>query len=397
MIQSEIIEASLLTGGIDKPYAYGLAMGLSSSGVHLDIIGGDEIYSPEMQAEPQRRFLNYYGNPRECFGLARRIDRILRMYVRLVYYAARSSPRIFHILWNNKFQYFDRTALMLFYKLMGKRIVLTAHNVNAGKRDANDSIFNRFTLKIQYKLADHIFVHTNQMKRELLKEFGISDSAATVIRFGINNSVPNTDINAAQAKQIFGLKKEEKTILFFGAIRPYKGIEYLLEAFEGIQGNKEDYRLIIAGEPKKGSEKYLEKIQQLMDQSQRADKIIKRLAFIPDNETEFYFKAADVLVLPYTEIFQSGVLLLSYSFGLPVIAADVGSFSEDIISGKLGFLYNRGSVADLSKTIEGYFSSDLYKCLEDRRLEISEYANSLYSWDGVCATTGEIYKKLLNN
>ena len=71
-----------------------------------------------------------------------------------------AQPKIFHILWNNKFEFFDRTLLMLYYKLLGKKIVFTAHNVNIRKRDGNDSWLNRFSLKIQYQLVDHIFVHT---------------------------------------------------------------------------------------------------------------------------------------------------------------------------------------------------------------------------------------------
>ena len=56
---------------------------------------------------------------------------------------------------------------MLYYKLLGKKVVLTAHNVNTAKRDAKDSLLNRFTLKTQYQLADHIFVHTEKMSAEL--------------------------------------------------------------------------------------------------------------------------------------------------------------------------------------------------------------------------------------
>src|SRR5260370_31206150 len=83
---------------------------------------------------------------------------------------------------------------MLYYKIMGKKIAFTAHNVNAGKRDANDSVLNRLSLRIQYRLADHIFVHTERMKDELVEEFGIRKEAITVIPFGINNSVPEKEL-----------------------------------------------------------------------------------------------------------------------------------------------------------------------------------------------------------
>ena len=72
---------------------------------------------------------------------------------------------------------------MLYYRLLGKRIVLTAHNVNAGKRDANDSLRNRLSLKIQYRLSDHIFVHTDEMKSELFSHFTVAAGKVSVIPF----------------------------------------------------------------------------------------------------------------------------------------------------------------------------------------------------------------------
>ena len=131
-------------------------------------------------------------------------------YARLIRYAATAKPRIFHILWNNKFEFFDRTLLMLYYRFLGKKIVLTAHNVNAGRRDSNDTRLNRLTLRIQYRLADHIFVHTEKMKRELIEEFGVQGARVTVIPFGINNAVPNTRLTPAEAKQRLGIREGRK-------------------------------------------------------------------------------------------------------------------------------------------------------------------------------------------
>ena len=127
---------------------------------------------------------------------------------------------------------------MLYYKMLGKKIVLTAHNVNAGKRDANDSLLNRLTLGIQYRLADHIFVHTEQMKRELLDEFGVRERATTVIPFGINQSVPDTDLTPAQAKQRLGISAGERAILFFGMTNPWLRLRRTLRsAFGGRPTN----------------------------------------------------------------------------------------------------------------------------------------------------------------
>lgn len=389
------VEVSLLTGGFDRPYAFGLAMAMASKLVALDVIGSDEVDSPEMHTTPGLRFLNLYGDPRRTSGLVGKAARILTFYARIFRYAATAKPRIFHILWNNKFQLFDRTLLMLYYKLLGKKIVLTAHNVNAGERDGNDSPLNRLTLKIQYRLADHIFVHTANMKQELAAVFGIREDAVTVIPFGINNSVPDTVLSPAAAKRQLGIRENEKTILFFGALRPYKGLEYLVAAFQQLAIGREDYRLVIAGEPKRGSEEYLEQIQASIAGGVESGRIIANLEYIPDSETELYFKAADVLVLPYTLIFQSGVLFLGYSFGLPAIATSVGSFADDIIEGRNGFVCKPCDPADLAKAIERYFASELYRELDSRRAKIRQYAEAGHSWAEVGSVTRSVYAGLL--
>ncbi len=251
---------ALLTGGGDQPYAFGLATALIASGVGLDIIAGDELDSPQFHRAPGVRFLNLRGDQRPDARLGTKLARVLRYYARLLRYAATAHPRVFHILWNNKFDVIDRTALMLYYRLLGKRIVLTVHNVNAGRRDASDTALNRFTLRFQYRFADHLFVHTDKMKTELVDAFGVRPSAVTVIPFGINNAVPNTSLTPAQAKQHLGIASNEKTLLFFGNIAPYKGLEYLATAFQQLLAESADYRLIIAGRPK-GSEAYWKTIQ----------------------------------------------------------------------------------------------------------------------------------------
>jgi hypothetical protein len=126
---------ALLTDGGDKPYALGMATALSSAGTVLDFIGSDELQAPELLNDPQIRFLNLRGDQRPDAGSTRKMLRVVIYYLRLLAYAVTSEAKISHILWNNKFHLFDRTALMLYYKLLGKKIPFAAHNVNAGQRD----------------------------------------------------------------------------------------------------------------------------------------------------------------------------------------------------------------------------------------------------------------------
>jgi D-inositol-3-phosphate glycosyltransferase len=390
------IEIGLLTGCQDRPYAFGLAMALVSKGVGLDIIGSDDIDSPELHTTPRLRFLNLRGDQKKQGNVAMKLWKLLDYYAKLIRYAARSKPKVLHILWNNKIEVFDRTILMLYYKAMGKKIALTAHNVNQARRDAKDSWLNRVTLRIQYQLCDHIFVHTEKMKEELCQDFDVAEKAVTVIRHPVNDAFPDTELTPAEAKRRLGLKDDEKAILFFGRIRPYKGVEYLLDAFRLLPTDVQvKYRLIVAGEPKKGSEDYLYQIRESVQRDFKEGQVILRIQFIPDEEMEVYLKGADVLVLPYKEIFQSGVLFLAYSFGLPVVATDVGSFREEIVEGSTGFLCQPGDPADLAKAIEIYFNSDLFKNLRVRRQEVKDYAHANHSWHAVAELTCKAYTKML--
>jgi len=388
------IAVALLTGGGDRPYAFGLATELISKGAALDIIGSDDLDFPEFRGRPGVNFLNLRGNQRPDASFLQKVRRVSAYYARLIRYAATAKPGIFHILWNNKFELFDRTLLLLYYKLLGKRIVLTVHNVNAGWRDSRDTLLNRLTLRIQYRLADHLFVHTEKMKRELLDKFGVRGTRVHVIPFGINNAVPNTNLTPAEAKRQLGIRESEKTILFFGNIAPYKGLEYLVTAFRQILARHDDYRLIIAGRPK-NCESYWATIREAIRDNVQRGRVLVRADFIPDDETEVYFKAADLLVLPYRRIDQSGVLFLGYSFGLPVVAADVGSLKNELIEGKTGFVFRPEDPLDLARTVEGYFASDLYSDLSSRRQGIRDYATERYSWNAVGEATMRVYAGLL--
>lgn len=388
------IAVALLTGGGDRPYAFGLATEIISKGAVLDLIGSDDLDLPEFRNMLGVNFLNLRGNQRPDASFLSKVARVSSYYAKLIRYAATAKPKIFHILWNNKFETLDRTFLMLYYKLLGKSIVLTAHNVNKGRRDSKDTPLNRLTLRIQYRLADHIFVHTEKMKHELIEDFGAQEARVSIIPFGINNAVPNTCLSQSEAKQRLGIYDDKKTILFFGRITPYKGLEYLINALQQALARREDYRLIVAGRPENDCQVYWNAMQERIREDVRSGRILLRAYHIPDNETELYFKAADVLVLPYRQIYQSGVLFLGYSFGLPVLAADVGSLKDEIIEGKTGFVFRAEDPVDLARAIEAYFASDLYTDLTMRRQEIRDYATEQHSWDVVGQITMGVYAAL---
>ena len=124
----------------------------------------------------------------------------------------------------------------------------------------------------------------------------------------------------------------------------------------------------------------------------------KHFKFIPDEDIPYYFTAADCCVLPYTSIFQSGVHALSYAYGLPVIASDVGSFrDEDVVENETGFIFEPLNENGLMQTLVKYFYSPLYNNLLQTRNQIIKWAEKKYSWDEIGKNTSKLYQQICNN
>ncbi|MCL4760194.1 MAG: glycosyltransferase family 4 protein [Burkholderiales bacterium] len=386
-------DVAVLTAGRDRPYALGLAFVLASEGVAFDFISSDELESPALRRYATVRVLNLRGDMSPGASTFRKMRRIAAYYRRLLCYAVTSRARVFHVLWNNRLEYFDRTVLLTLYKVLGKRVVFTVHNVNIRQRDGQDTFLNRATLRYQYWLVDHLFVHTRRMAGELHDSFGVPLGKVSVIPFGINDTVRVTSLTSGDARAQLSIMESEKVLLFFGNIAEYKGLHHLVEAMPAILERIPEARLIIAGRPK-GAETYWQGVDRRIDDLGIRSRVTLHIEYVPDDCTEIYFKAADLLVLPYTFVFQSGVLFLGYSFGLPVVATRVGSLDEEVVAGETGFMCAPGSSVALADTIVRYFNSPLFEDLPLRRTTIRDFASRRYSWSTVAGITRGVYERL---
>lgn len=395
-VAESLLRVALLTGGGDKPYALGLASALTARGVSVDFVGSDHLMCDALTRDPRINFLNLRGDQDARASFAEKTRRVISYYLRLIWFGATAKARIFHVLWNNRFETIDRVFLLLYYKLCGRRVAFTAHNVNAAKRDQTDNWLNRLTLRIQYRLVDHIFVHTLKASEEMQASFGVGAEKISVIPFGINNTIEPTDLSKDEARSRLHMSDTDLVMLFFGQIAPYKGVEYLLRAFIELAKERAEYRLVIAGSPKWDGE-YWRRMEGIIRESGLEWRVVQRIGFVADEQTEVFFKAADVLVLPYTDIFQSGVLSLAYSFGLPVVATDVGSLKEEVIEGQTGFICPPRDAMSLAEALRRYFKSDLYYNLGRRRQEIKDHANKKYSWEKVAEATLRAYTEVLRD
>ena len=217
----------------------------------------------------------------------------------------------------------------------------------------------------------------------------------SVIPFGINDTTPKTDAGRDESRERLGLDRSAQVLLFFGQIAPYKGLEYLVRATAELAPENPRLRLIIGGRVKPGHGDYWNRIRDEIARLGLTECVVQRVQFIPDEEVEFFFKAADALVIPYVEIFQSGVPFLSYSFGLPVIATDVGSLRDDVLEGETGLLCQAQNPRDLADVICRFFGSSLYENAMANRNRIRSWAANRNSWVEVANIVQCVYEKTL--
>jgi len=178
-------------------------------------------------------------------------------------------------------------------------------------------------------------------------------------------------ISKTQAQKILGLDPSKKTLLFFGFIREYKGLDLLIKAFDLLD---DSYQLVIAGECYGSFDGY----QKLIDQSTRKNDIIVYTKYINDTEVYAYFCGADVCILPYKSATQSGITSISHHFNRPIIATNVGGLQETIHHEQNGLIVDEISENAIANTIRYYFDNHLQTAFEsnlEKSKEDKSWAN----------------------
>lgn len=388
------MKISILNAGQQTDYLYGIVSGLSEiPSLEIEVVDSDSSVGV-IDSFPRTTLFNLRGDNLSAQSLFTKAWHIGKYYLRLLWYTAHTQSEIFHIQWENSITLFDRTILILYYKMFGKKLVHTAHNIYKDARDGRTTFLRQISLKAMYHLMDCVIVHTQKMKEELCSLFHVSPEKVVVIPHGINNRIPRRGISQKDARGKLGIELTAHAILFFGQIDEYKGVEKLIDAVSLLVKENPAVVLIIAGKPKRQL-KYTAKLKLQAVNIIPENNILFRLQFIPVDEVETYFAAADCLVLPYKNIFQSGVIFLAYRFGLPIIATDIGSFREDVIDGVTGFICKPNNVEDMAEKLNFFFDSNLFRQCEKTRAHIIELTEQKYSWSNIGRQTYEVYVRVM--
>lgn len=250
------------------------------------------------------------------------------------------------------------------------------HNVIPHEKRFFDKGFTRFFLK----KTDGFVVMSDAVLNDLL----ILKPNAKYIR--IDHPVYNhfgEKIDQQEALSKLKLACDKKTLLFFGIIRDYKGLDLLIQAMNQLD---DTYQLVIAGEVYGSFDKY----QSLIDDNVNKERIFLFNRYISDNEVSLYFSASDVCILPYKSATQSGITAVSHHFEIPIIATDVGGLKETIKHQETGIIVEEADSDKINNAIQTYFSLN---CKEKFSSAISK-ENEHRSWDNFTDKLIEFSKTL---
>ena len=218
------------------------------------------------------------------------------------------------------------------YILAGKPHILTLHDPKLHIGEEN--VFVKIIMKLSIKQSSGIIL-LSEIFKDIVRKQGFSDERIAVIPHGefsfyANNYGDNNNSDSDNAK----------TILFFGRISKYKGIEVLLKAFQIIAQRRPATKLLLVGSGD------LSQYQQLINAIPNSQLEISN-QWVANDDVETYFRRAAFVVLPYIDATQSGVIATAYGFSLPVVATRVGGLTEQVVDGDTGFLIEPSNVGEL--------------------------------------------------
>lgn len=234
--------------------------------------------------------------------------------------------------------------------LRGRKLAWTVHNL--GSHDSGGDSVEKDLYRWLARKARVIFVHDESLVAEASERLGIPESSIVVIPHGHYRNVYGEPTKREEACRKLGINPEKNIALFLGMLRPYKGLDELLEVWPAVKKQHSDALLLIAGGGRDTD--YIERIRRRCE-GMKGVRLEPR--FVADEEIPVFYGAADVAVLPFRAITTSGSLILALSYDCPVVTPKVPS-----ISGPLAFqkdlLFPAGSLDGLKQALAAGIAMD---------------------------------------
>lgn len=301
-------------------------------------------------------------------------------YKRTLDYIRKVTPDLIIVHWWHPF--FAVAYLPILWRLRKKfRICICCNNVMP-----HDKIpFSKMLTKWILRMGDSFIIHSKDEEKIFRELVPKKEVYYTTVCPNLN-VVVSEKYNKETAREALKLTKDSHVMLFFGFVRKYKGLQYLLDAMLRIIENDRDIKLLVVGEFYDDRAEYLK----FIEANGLKDNIVIHEEFVPDDEVEVYFKAADVTVLPYVSATTSGVVQVAYQYGCPVIASNVGGLPEAVENGRTGYLVEACDSQKLAEKIEQFFGE--YGEIDWQENIAQEQEK--YSWDRILEGIEALWKQM---
>lgn len=266
-------------------------------------------------------------------------------------------------------------------------LVLTLHNTSLF-HGSPTSRFQAAGFASTLQHFDSIIVHTKFSQQRMLERGWAAADRLKVIPHAVLDYYRTLALPASSGA--IQADAGEAVVLFFGSIKPYKGVDVLIRAYAQLPGEiAKSARLVVAGNPGMN----VATLQRMARQLGIDSRVEWKLGVLPEDEVPVLFQRAAVVVLPYREIDQSGVLMTALAFGKPIIATRVGGMPEAVRDGVHGFLVEPEDVNGLAGALEKILRSpDRGRSLGEA---VSQLATGDLSWDSVAKQTIKLYQRLI--
>jgi len=348
-------------GGIAH-YTQCLAGALGAHGLPCEILTSLRWISrsPIPNAAVHTIFRGMLTNPWEFYRLALR----LRRDASLIHWQCAAHPS--RLLW-----------IMRLFPLKRIPWVYTVHNILPHERSSSSqALFEKI-----YRRMDGLVFHTQHTQREFQRLFPSIAAASAVI--------PHGEYGFLTSDAAASFPAEENALLFFGNIRPYKGLDILLNALADVKKIIPSVTLRIAGQALEPFDRY----EEIIARHGLNKAVEKRLEYIPDEEIAGLFASSAIVVLPYREIDQSGVLLLALASGKPVVASRVGGIPEAIRDGATGVLVPPEDAKTLAQAILDLLQNPAKRAAMG--VAARQDVLDRFSWNRIAEQTIQFYETLL--
>ncbi len=266
--------------------------------------------------------------------------------------------------WHPYFSFCYQTMLHL---LKHTKVFFICHNVFPHERFPFDKILTRHTLR----LSDGCIVQSGMDEADLKGILPNMPCRKTV--HPTYDAFNMKNLSKGEARKDLSIGTEEKVLLFFGFVRKYKGLSYLIDAMPMIKEQLPDCRLLIVGDFGDDRQEYFDRIKAL----HLEDAVRVQDGYIPDCEVEKYFSAADIVVAPYVSATQSGSIQIAYGFYKPVIATNVGGLPDVVRDRETGYLVKAQDPKALAAAVLDFYRNER----EEKMKAAVKAASDLFSWD----------------